>query len=169
MSWANIPPPIFEDEDELQLKLEYARIVARNERERFTAGYKIFPGPDNYGRALQVAAWYEDPIVQDEITRLRSGGEDANPRDEFANEVLQRFRTAGDRDAAAFGKLYADVKGFVDKGPKVLVDNRVVNVLRVPTRDVTPEDDADFDERFYTQQTALIAAAKSERPAIVQG
>lgn len=163
MSW-NVPPPIFEDEDELQLKLAYARMVARNERERFTAGYKIFPGPDNYGRALQVQAWYEDPIVQDEISRLRHGEDDANPKEQLEAEIHQRARAADDRDSVAFYKLLADMKGFVQKGPATLIDNRVVNVLRVPTRDVTPEDDEDFNRRFYAQQNALIADAKSSRP-----
>ncbi len=167
MSWNAQPPPIFEGEDELQLKLQYAELVARNERERFTAGYKIFKGPDNYGRALQVSAWYEDPFVQDEIARLRAGEVD-DPKSELEAELRQRARTADDRDAIGFYKLIADMAGYVQRGTNINVnqDNRVVNVLRVPTRDVTAEDDADFDKRFYIQQNALIADAKSSRPTV---
>jgi hypothetical protein len=171
MSWDQTPPPINEGEDELQLKLQYAAIVARNERERFTAGYKIFTGPENYGRALQAQAWYFDPFVQDEITRLRADGPDDITDDEakaaFENEVLQKFRNAEPKEAAALGKLYADVKGWGgNRGTNINInqDNRVVQVLKVPTRDVTAEDDADFERRFYEQQNRLIADAKSARP-----
>lgn len=171
MSWNTTPPAIFEDEDELQLKLQYAALVARNERERFTAGYKLFPGEENYGRALQVQAWYFDPIVQDEIGRLRSGDdEDDKPSiDCVKAEVLQQARAAIDpKDKAALYKLYLESEGAILKGNTTNVqinqDQRVVKVLRVPARDVTPEDDADFDERFYAQQTRLIADARSSRP-----
>jgi hypothetical protein len=170
MSWNTTPPPLEEGEDELQLKLQYAAMVARNERERFTAGYKIFPGPENYGRALQVQAWYSDPFVQDEIARLRGGDEiDTKPSiDSVKAEVLQRARAAEDREATQLYKLYLESEGAIQKGNQTNVqinqDNRVVKVLRVPARDITPEDDADFEERFYKQQTQLIADAKSARP-----
>jgi hypothetical protein len=170
MSWERTPPPINEGEDELQLKLEYARLVARNERERFTAGYKLFPGAENYGRALQAQAWFYDPFVQDEIARLRDGeDEDAKPSvDSVKGEVLQLARSAMDKkDAIAAYKLYLEAEGAIQKGTNVNIDNsdrRVVNVLKVPTRDITAEDDADFDRRFLAQQTQLIANARSERP-----
>lgn len=171
MSWEKTPPPINEGEDELQLKLQYAAMVARNERERFTAGYKLFPGPDNYGRALQAQAWFYDPFVQDEIARLREGGEDSDglPAIESVKaEVLHLARSTIDKkDAIAAYKLYLECEGAIQRGTNVNIDNsdnRVVNVLKVPMRDVTPEDDADFDRRFLAQQTKLIADAKSERP-----
>lgn len=167
MSWEIQPPPINEGEDELQLKLQYARMVARNPRERFTGGYKIFPGEHDYGRALQVQAWYFDQIVQDEIGRLTVGDEDDDPQEQFETEVMNRARQADDREAIGFYKLAAELKGYVQKGGtniNVNQDNRVVNVLRVPTRDITPEDDADFNEKFYAQQTKLIADARSNRP-----
>jgi hypothetical protein len=171
MSWNETPPPINDDEDELQLKLQYAALVARNERERFTGGYKIFPGADNYGRALQVQAWYFDPIVQDEISRLRAGEGEDDEDDrvrQIKSEILQRARSADDREAVGFYKLCLEAEGAIGKGNTTNVqinqDNRVVKVLRVPARDITPEDNADFDERFYAQQTRLIADARSSRP-----
>lgn len=168
MSWQT-PPAILEGEDELQLKLEYARIVARNERERFTAGYKIFPGPDNYGRALQAQYWYDDPIVQDEITRLRYNDSDDDPDAELEAEIHQRARSAEDKDALGYYKLLAEMRGKTGRGSQTNIqinnnDNRVVKVLRVPARDITPEDDQDFEDRFYAQQTKLIADARSSRP-----
>jgi hypothetical protein len=167
MSWNREPPPIFEHEDELQLKLEYARIVARNPNARLTAGYQVFPGEDNYGRAMQAQAWLSDPIVQEEISRLRDSGEAESLLPEVSSvklEILQRARGAiDDKDAAALYKLYLESEGEIQKGPAIINDNRTVNVLRVPARDTTPEDDEDFDRRFYLQQNALIADAKSKR------
>jgi hypothetical protein len=172
MSWARIPPPIFDDEDELQLKLKYARIVARNPNAKLTAGYQVFEGPDNYGRAMQAQAWLSDPLVQEEISRIRESGEAESVLPDVSVvklEILQEARSATDaKDKAALYKLYLEAEGEIKKGGTsvtIAQDNRVVNVLRVPARDVTPEDDEDFDRRFYAQQTALIADAKSSRPA----
>lgn len=166
MTWDRTPPPIEEGEDELQLKLEYARLVARNERERFTAGYKIFAGPENYGRALQAQAWYYDPIVQDEIARLHNGNAEGDLDAELEAEIHQRARAADDKDAVHYYKLLAEIRGKTGRGTNINInqDNRVVNVLKVPTRDVTPADDEDFNRRFYEQQNRLIADAKSARP-----
>lgn len=171
MAWNRETPPIFEGEDELQLKLKYAAIVARNPNAKLTAGYQLFQGAENYGRAMQAQAWLTDPIVQEEISRLRDTGEAQSLLPEASSvklEILQRARGAiDDKDAAALYKLYLESEGEIQKtAPQVNInDNRVVNVLRVPTRDITPEDDADFDRRFYIQQNKLIADAKSTRPA----
>lgn len=173
MTWNTVPPPLFEGEDELQLKLQYARMVARNERERFTAGYKIFAGPENYGRALQVQAWFYDEFVQDEIARLRVGDNDEDPKEQFIRSLEDRARTAKDSDAVKFLELAAEMRGWRNRGSganiNINTDNRIVNVLKVPTRDATPADDADFNERFYIQQNALIADAKSNRPQTIEG
>lgn len=175
MSWTRETPPIFEGEDELQLKLQYAAIVARNPNAKLTAGYQVFPGAENYGRALQAQAWLSDPIVQEEISRLVEGAEAVEllPDPSAVKlEVLQAARSATDPKAKeGLYKLYLDSVGALPKGAAnvQINDNRVVNVLRVPTRDVTPEDDEDFDRRFYVQQNALIADAKSNRPAIAAG
>jgi hypothetical protein len=173
MSWTRETPPIFEGEDELQLKLQYAAIVARNPNAKLTAGYQVFPGADNYGRALQAQAWLSDPIVQEEISRLVEGAEAVEllPDPSAVKlEVLQAARSATDPKAKeGLYKLYLDSVGALPKGGtniNVNQDNRVVQVLRVPTRDVTREDDEDFERRFYIQQNALIADAKSNRPAI---
>jgi hypothetical protein len=170
MSWNREPPVIFEWEDELQLKLQYAGIVARNPNAKLTAGYQVFPGEENYGRAMQAQAWLSDPIVQEEISRLRDTGEAESLLPEVSSvklEILHRARGASDdKDAAALYKLYLDSEGVLQKSAmNVNIDNRTVNVLRVPARDTTPEDDADFDRRFYLQQTRLIADAKSAKPA----
>lgn len=172
MAWDRQPPQIFEGEDEFQLKLEYARVVARNPSEALLAGYQVFPGDENYGRAMQASAWLHDPFVQKQISILRETCEATSllPDDAVVQlEILQEARAAPDpKDKATLYKLYCESKGIIAKaGTNVNInqDNRVVNVLRVPRRDVTPEDDAAFERKFYIDQNALIADAKSSRPS----
>jgi hypothetical protein len=43
MAWDRQPPPIFEGEDELQLKLQYARLCAANPRGRLRPDTRSFP------------------------------------------------------------------------------------------------------------------------------
>lgn len=172
MSWNRTPPVIFEGEDELQLKLKFARIVVANPNAKLTAGYKVFEGEANYGRAMQAQFWMSDPIVQEEIARLRDGDPKSMVPEQDAKVETTAWEIAEDRGAKDSDrinalKLIAEIRGMTQRGTNIsLNDNRVVNVLRVPMRDITPEDDADFDKRFYAQQTALIADAKSNRPVV---
>lgn len=169
MAWNREQPPIFEGEDELQLKLQYAGIVARNPERRLTAGYEVFPGPENYGRALQAQSWLYDPFVVAEVERLtgeEAVGEILPSKEAVAKEILDFARETHDgKDKIGAFKLFAEVMGHIAKVPSMVQDNRVINVLRVPTRDLTPEDDADFNARFYAQQTKLVADARSNRAA----
>jgi hypothetical protein len=171
MSWERQPPPIFEGEDELQLKLQYARLCAENPRGRLTAGYTIFPGADNYGRALQCQAWFYDPFVQDEIQRLQTddAGELLPTDDELEADLIRTVEGTHDpKDKIAGFRLLFERRGMVSKGGvNVKIDNsdrRVVNVLRVPSRIRTDEEREDFNRRFKDNQTKLIADARSNRP-----
>lgn len=168
MSWALQAPPLNEGEDEYELKLRYAAIIAANPNNYMNAGYKLFPGIENAGRAMQCRAWLSDPIVQTEIERLGESGEVESvlpSKEQVAKEILDTARATNvTKDRLDGFKLFGEFMGHISKGPAIVNDNRVVNVLRVPTRDVTPEDDADFDTKFHAQQTRLIADARSNRP-----
>jgi hypothetical protein len=170
MAWDRQPPPIFEGEDELQLKLQYARLCAANPRGRLTAGYTIFPGADNYGRALQCQAWFYDPFVQDEIQRLQTddAGETLPSDDELEADLIRTLEAAIDtKDKIAAFRLLFERRNMVSKGGtniNVNQDNRVVNVLRVPSRIRTDEEREEFNRRFKENQVNLIADARSSRP-----
>jgi len=163
MSW-NAPPPIFEGEDERELKLRYARLLAAHPERAGQIGYDVFPGPENYGRALQAQVWQHDPIVRAELERLQDAGEAdvlLPTKEQFAKEVLDTGRAAGDpKDKVAAFKLHAEVMGYMPKaGVNVNVDNRsqTIKVLRVPAYGSS---DA-FRSRLKEQQTKLIANARS--------
>lgn len=166
MSWNN-PPPIFDHEDERALKLEYARLLAAHPERAASIGYEVFPGQENYGRAMQAQIWQHDPIVRAEVERLQRGGEvDAilPTKEQFAKEVLDEARAARDpKDKVGLFKLHAEVMGYMPKtgtNVNVVNDNSVVrNVLLVPqyqSRD-------DFAVEFKQQQTRLLADARNQR------
>jgi len=163
MSW-NSPPPIFDDEDERELKLRYARLLASHPERAASIGYEVFPGQENYGRAMQAQIWQHDPVVRAEVERLQNGGEVETiipTKEQFAKEVLDEARAARDpKDKVGLLKLHAEVMGYMPKnGVNVNVnnDNRSIKVLRVPAY-ASP---AAFAERLRTQQTKLIANARS--------
>lgn len=166
MSWAHEKPVVYHDEDELQLKLDFARLCARDWSNRHMHGYTIFPGEDNYGRAMAAQAWLSDPIVQNEIGRLRGEGVDEiNPsKAELAKKIIDVADSAGDPKVKIEGYYKAaDVLGYVQKGSVSVTqnnDNRVVKVLRLPPR-VSEEQ---FEREFHEQQTKLIADARASRP-----
>jgi hypothetical protein len=169
MSWHLSGPPILEGEDERELKLAFARYCFENPGLEREAGYHVFPGRDNFGRALQAQAWIHDPIVRAELNAMR-GDEDAvdercPSKADLESEAwdIARNPAVDAKDRIAAIRLAAEMQGAIQKGPAVAIDNRTINVLRVPTRDVTPEDDADFDLKFKAQQTKLVADARSAR------
>ena|ERR1700761_392784 len=134
MSWSvSSPPPIFEGEDELQLKLQYARLIAGHPEKVETAGYIVFPGDHNYGRAMQARAWRSDPIVIAEMERLGRGegaSEVLPSKAEFMAHLWNKG-TSGldDRVNYKFLELLAKTAAFInDTGPsdgvvKIIVEN----------------------------------------------
>lgn len=165
-SWGG--PPLTEDEDELQLKLKYARLVAQNPHSKRDAAYKLFPG--DYGRAWQAQEWLNDPLVQEEIERLSSEegtvGELLPSKDEFVLLLWNRAKAADDKNAVGMLKLAADILRYTpDNATNVNVDARTVNVIRVPSRIQSEAERDDFKLRFKEQQMKSISDAKSSRPA----
>lgn len=166
-----VGPPIHAWENEHELKMQYAAFVAADPNSYITAAYKVFPGADNLGRAMQCANWISDPIVIAEIERLRSGTDVASQLpspDEHGQEVLDLARnsTLSAKDRIAAHRLFAEMMGRIQKaGTQVNVDARTVNVLRVPATVETPEEEEVFARRFKAQQTALVADARSKKPA----
>lgn len=166
MSWHTQGPPLREDEDERELKCQFARFAVENPVLANEAGYHVFPGPENYGRALQAnTAWPHCPIVRAEKRRLAEDGQVSSmlPSPEQVKKAIWDRSNASieDKDALAGMRLYCEVEGLIKKGPSAIFDNRTINVLRVPMRDVTPEDDIDFERRFEQHQTALVANVRN--------
>jgi hypothetical protein len=173
MSWAvNInssgdTPVIFDDEDEVELKLHFAREVVKCGADWRMAGYRVFQGQDNLGRAMQAANWINDAIVTIEIDRIRNSSDPSETmptKEQFVAEIWSRAKLEGDSKASApLYKIVAEVMKFIEPGgTKVHVGDIVQNVLRVPERSV---DKVSFAERFKASQTKLVTDARSNRTA----
>lgn len=164
MAWQS-PPPIYDGEDERALKLDFARRWAQNPSRVLSIGYEVFPGEENYGRAMQAQHWRHDPVVIAEYERL-TGGEAAlgggeEPKDRILREIRQlRLETGDSKVRLDALKLEAEIEGLTGKGANVNVnvDNRQVrNVLLVPHYQSLD----DFADKLKAQQTELLANAKS--------
>jgi hypothetical protein len=165
MSWAHQQPVIFSDEDELQLKLQFAHMCAEDPANVALHGYTLFPGEQNYGRAMAAQKWLNDPFVQREITRLtRETPENFVPDEmQIAKELIDKARSCGDpKDSLGFYKLFTDVMKYTGNNNAVQV-NVIQNVIEVPTR-ATDDELPVLEGQWAEQQRNLIADARSSRP-----
>lgn len=167
MSWAHEKPVIFSDEDELQLKLEFARMCAEDPSNAKLHGYTLFPGEHNYGRAMAAQKWLEDPLVQREIARLLQGNveELLDEKARFAKRMFDKAESIGDPKVAfSYFELFAKVMDYLPKqGGNNLQLNLTQNVIEVPTR-ATDDELPVLEGQWAEQQRKLIADARSSRP-----
>lgn len=171
MSWATAvaPPKVFADEDERQLKLEFASLLVDFSGQASEAAYTLFPGELNYGRAWSVAEhWPHDPIVAAEVARLSEDGKVGGylpTKDEFAKRVWDRSQQVTDpKIELSFLQLFGETMGYVSKGNNQNVNVNVVqNVIEVPTR-ASEEELPMLEGQWAEQQRRLIADARSSRP-----
>jgi len=161
-------PVIREGEDEYALKLAYARAVfdlGTNWRE---AGFRVFPGPENRGRALQADAWYSDFDVQEELKRLRSDNTIGVPtREDLARELsaVMKAPETSKADKIKAGLAIGEILGYIKQPSNVNVNNGVINnnVLRVPAKPRTPEEAETYEMRLKQSQLKLVSDARSSR------
>lgn len=163
MSWNRTPPVIYEHEDEIALKLEFARRWAKAPSQYLSIGYSLFSEPGDEGRAIQAQAWRHDPFVIAEFERLRdkSDDEEASEKEKFLTKLSTFASEITDPKVKLDAlKLEAEVLGLTGKGAQVSVnvDNSTTKtVLFVPQAESVD----DFKERFRKQQTNLIANART--------
>lgn len=149
MAWpvANpqFPPSLNDDEDELNLKVEFAGYLARGASPR-EAAYTVFrndfdtAGRRYYGRALQAEqSWTADPIVREEVERQRIDIQ-TNPENEPSNseiflllwETAKEAKVAGKfKEVTDAAKILLEARGVLKSGNQtnVNVDNRSVTYV----------------------------------------
>lgn len=146
-----------EFQDETKLKAAFAALLLRTPAEPFVAGLALFP--NETARALWVAThWMNDDIVKAEMKRLRNAGADL---DDLPNEA-DLLRTVWEMtqrgmldDRVKAAKLYADIRGYISKGPAVAVNvsnNRVMVIRDQGTNE-------EWEAKVAKQQANLLDAA----------
>lgn len=147
--------------NESEEKAAYAALLLR-ERDPFKAALSLFP--DNTNRALWVANhWPNDAEVKEEQARLIGEDEGASflpSKVELARDIWQRMQGTTlpsgvtipptPEEYAKLAKLYADVRGFIEKPQtNVNVTTNVQRVVEVPV--------------FQSENEWEAAAAKQQR------
>lgn len=161
-------PVIREGEDEYALKLAYARAVFELGTDWARAGFVVFQGPNNYGRALQASSWISDFDVQEELKRLRRDPAETLPSDdeiESALFAIVKSPTAADRDKVSAATLIWEKRGKVKRGASTNINNGVINnnVLRVPAKPKTAEELETYEMRLKASQLKLVSDARSSK------
>ena len=157
-----------QNESESKEKAAYAALLLR-EREPFKAALVLFP--NNTNRALWVASnWPNDDEVKAE--KLRLSAEDVDSfllsKREFLQDIEQRMRGTiysngavvppTPEEYAKLAKLYADVRGFIEKPQtNVNVNNIVHRVVEVPVFG----SEEDWEAAASKQQWELLENARS--------
>lgn len=171
-NWAE-PVLIYEGEDEAALKRRFVELSVRYPHANpYEIGFKTFEGLyEQVARGAAAGlAWSKDLDICEAIRELGLVGVDMSadlPTKEMVMRELYALARlpieAKDRIKAY--ETLANIAGYIEK-PGVTVNNntQVVNVLRVPTRDITIEDDRDFAQKFKEQQLQLVSDARSNRP-----
>jgi hypothetical protein len=155
-----------EGEDEYDLKMQFAAIVAANPQQALMAGYVLFKGPENYGRAMQAQQWLSDPIVQSEVARLAGDhAPDLLPtEDQIKLATWNVAQQASDmRVKLQALELLSKQTGILKTpgegsgGGNVLIQN----VIKLPNRVENDRDEELFRARFEAQQLKLVRDARS--------
>lgn len=151
-------------------KAAYAALLLK-ERDPFKAALLLFP--NNTNRALRVAnEWPNDPVVKAEQTKLTEGDGELSflpGKAQLARDIWDRMQgttLAGGvvipptpEEYAKLAKLYADVRGFIDKPQtNVNVNNTVVQrVVEVPVFQSSEE----WEAAAARQQRELLNNART--------
>ena len=157
-----------DERNESEEKAAYAALLLK-ERDPFKAALQLFP--DNTNRALWVANhWPNDDEVKAEQTRLSNEEGDSFllSKREFLQDIEQRMRGTvypngavippTPEEYAKLAKLYADVRGFIEK-PQTNV-NVTTNVNRVVEMPVFANEN-EWEAEAARQQRELLENART--------
>ena len=151
-----------DQDEEKQLKAAFARLLLKNPDDPFKAALAVFP--DNTSRALRVAnEWPGDSeVLNFQAELIEEDGELSflPTKADLARNIwdkMQSDRICAD-DYAKLGKLYADVRGFIEK-PQTNINNNVNNVTNRVMVVRESASDADWEAKLRKQQEELTNAS----------
>lgn len=158
------------NENEPEEKAAFAALLL-TERDPFKAALTLFPS--NINRALRVATeWTHDPVVRAEQARIKeSGGAMSLLPDKAAlaadiwDKMQGPIQPNGTRmppspdDYTKLAKLYADVRGFIEKSAPIINNNNVIvpKVIEVHNHGT----DEDWEVAAERQQQELLNVSRS--------
>lgn len=145
--------------DEEAKKAKFAALLLKTPSEPFVAAMAV--EPDNNGIALWIAShWIADDEVMAHQAKLRSMGEDLSDlpsKADLARTVWQLTQQGLFEDRIKAAKLYAEVRGFIDKTPPVAVNVNNNRVMVIRDKGSNEE----WENGVAKQQADLLSAAST--------
>lgn len=144
--------------NETEAKEKFARLLLKEPSDPFAIAIKVFP--DDTKKALRIAnEWPSDPEIlamQEKLTEEEGELAFLPTKGQLAREVWNMMHDKY-TDAATFaklGKLYAEIRGFVEKPQTSVTTNvqQVANKVMVVRESVS---DAEWERKLLDQQTRL--------------
>ena len=156
------PVPLFEGEDEAELKREFARLWARHPTfSHLDIGTQLFKDRREPLRGLQAGAvWVRELDVLEMVKEFERNGEaeeDVASKDQITREVLALARNnmVETKDRLAAYRLAAELNGQIEKpgaNINVAIANRVMMVTDHGTND-------EWEAKAFEQQQRLLENA----------
>lgn len=159
------------EDDNTKRKKLFAESLIRNPKDPFKAALEVFP--DNTHKALWAANyWVNDAEVisfKNKILETTDEFSFLPSKADLANDIWQRMQGAGfiqgktvpvsADEYAKLAKLYAEVRGFIDK-PQTTINTNVVipKAIEVPVHENLEE----WEKAAVTQQTDLLNVSRSK-------
>lgn len=150
--------------DEIEVKKHFAKMLLKSPGDPFAVALQLFP--EDTKKALKVAVqWPADPIVLDFKEELTQDGEELDflpTKADLARciwDTMQRERITAD-DFAKLGKLYAEVRGFIEKPQTNVQINNNMDHKVIVVKDLGTNDD--WEKKAASQQQKLLNVSTSK-------
>lgn len=146
---------------EIEAKEKFSRLLLKEPSDPFAVALKVFP--DDTKRALWVANnWPSDPEVlslQEKATEDEGELAFLPTKGQLCRDVWEKMQDKfTDPDTyVKLGKLYAEVRGFIEK-PQMAVTTNVQNVTNKVMIVRESGSDAEWERKLLEQQTRLANA-----------
>jgi len=145
-----------------ECKTAFAVELLKNPADAFKAALQVFP--DDTGLALRAAhTWPKDPFVlaeQERITSEEGEGAFLPGKAELCRKIWERLQKdyVVTEDFVKIAKLYAEVRGFIEKPNTNIVTNVVTNKVMV-VKDLGTNDE--WEMKAERQQRELLNVSTS--------
>lgn len=149
------------DNEEIEYKKRFAKEFLKTPSDPFKAALVVFP--NNTARALRVAnEWPNDPEVLSIKAEVLEDVGEMNllpSKADLARSIWDKMQEehTSVEDFTKLGKLYADVRGFIEK-PQTNINNNVQNVSNRVMVVREKSNDADWERGLLEQQENLTNA-----------
>ena len=146
------------------LAQSFARLFVDNDRNPVTAALLIYP-TDTIKAVRMSQLLANDERVKELINVYEQKREESLPsKAQFALDLLDKMKqTDNPKDFHMFAKLYADVRGFIDKPSDHVNQNSVTvvvpSVMQVPTH----QSDEEWEQSLAKQQSDLMANMRAKK------